>query len=230
MSHFLNPLLKRTSNNIQRYLRAKFRADLSAGLTVAMIVIPQSMAYAAIVGINPVYGLFTAIIPTIIAALFGSFPFLITGPTNPTALVTASVLMSYANRPDYFEFVVALAIIAGLFNIIFGLLKLGAITRYIANSVLVGFLTGVGVLIISYQLGNLLGISIPGEGGLWGILRTLFVSFSDFNLPTIIISTVSFFMIFILRKLNRKLPASLITIMFATLIIFLAGWGKNIIC
>jgi len=85
----------------KRYFRGKFRSDLSAGLTVAMIVIPQAMAYAAIVGINPIYGLFTAIIPTIIAALFGSFPYLITGPTNPTALVTASLLMNYANRSDY---------------------------------------------------------------------------------------------------------------------------------
>ena len=88
-----------------RYFRGKFQADLSAGLTVAMIVIPQSMAYAAIVGINPIYGLFTAIIPTIIGAIFSSFPFLIMGPTNPTSLVTASVLLSYANRSNYFEYV-----------------------------------------------------------------------------------------------------------------------------
>ena len=164
--------MKFSTKIIKRYFRGKFRSDLSAGLTVAMIVIPQSMAYAAIVGINPIYGLFTAIIPTIVAAIFGSFPYLITGPTNPTALVTASLLVNFTNRSDYFEFVFALSIIAGLVYLLFGIFKLGSIIRYVSNSVLVGFLTAIGVIIISYQFGNLLGVELLHEKSIWGIIQT----------------------------------------------------------
>jgi len=212
---------------IKRYLRGKFQSDLSAGLTVAMVVIPQSMAYAAIAGINPIFGLFTAIIPTIVGAIFGSFPFLITGPTNPTALVTASVLMNVANRSDYFEFVVALAIIAGLINILFGLLKLGSLIRYISNSVLVGFLTAVGVLIIAYQLGNLFGLTISRDGSVWSILTNLYNSLSDINLFTLIVSVFSFGLMIFTRSLNRKLPSALITVVFASLLVFLTGWSTT---
>lgn len=219
----MNALTKK----IIRYFRGKFQADLSAGLTVSMVVIPQSMAYAAIAGINPIYGLFTAIIPTIIAAIFNSFPFLITGPTNPTALVTASVLVSYINRADYFEFVIALAIIAGVFNIIFGLLKLGYITRYISNSVLVGFLTAAGFLIIGFQIGNLFGVELSRDGGFWGLISNLFSGFSTINLYTLIVSTFSISLMLLLRSLNRKLPAALITIVLASLLVFLTGWSQD---
>jgi SulP family sulfate permease len=212
---------------IKRYLRGKFQSDLSAGLTVAMVVIPQSMAYAAIAGINPIYGLFTAIIPTIVGAIFGSFPFLITGPTNPTALVTASVLLNVANRSDYFEFVVALAIIAGLINILFGLLKLGSLIRYISNSVLVGFLTAVGVLIIAFQLGNLFGLSVSRDGSVWSILTNLYNSLSEINIFTLIISVFSFGLMLFSRSLNRKLPSALITVVFASLLVFLTGWSST---
>ena len=213
-----------SARRIKRYIRGKFRSDLSAGLTVAMIVIPQAMAYAAIAGVNPIYGLFTAIIPTVIAALFGSFPYLITGPTNPTALVTASLLINYANRSDYFEFVFALAIIAGLVYILLGVLKLGTIIRYISNSVLVGFLSAVGVLIISNQFGNLLGVNLAHENGIIGMLRDVGPHLSNINIHTLIISGFSFLIILSIRKINRKLPAALITVILTTVLVYVLGW------
>jgi SulP family sulfate permease len=214
-----------TLKEVQRYIRVKMRSDLAAGMTVAMVVIPQAMAYAAIAGINPIYGLFTAVIPTIISAIFGSFPFLITGPTNPTALVTASVLINQAGRTDYLEFVLGLAIVAGLFNILFGLLKLGVVIRYISNSVLVGFLSAVGVLVISYQLGNLLGIELGKNGGLWGLLTGLFNQFASINPFTVLVSLFSFGVMLLIRNINRKLPAALFTILLASLLVFSTGWS-----
>jgi len=216
-----------STRRIKRYIRGKFRSDLSAGLTVAMVVIPQAMAYAAIAGVNPIYGLFTAIIPTIIAALFGSFPYLITGPTNPTALVTASLLINYANRSDYFEFVFALAIIAGLVYILLGVLKLGTIIRYISNSVLVGFLSAVGVLIISNQFGNLLGVNLAHENGIFGIMRDAGTLFSNINIHTLFVSGISFLIILSIRKINRKLPAALITIILTTILVYVLGWSGD---
>ena len=217
----MNAALKK----IRRYFRVKMRSDLTAGLTVAMVVIPQAMAYASIAGINPIYGLFTAVIPTIIAAIFGSFPFLITGPTNPTALVTASVLINQAGRTDYLEFVLGLAIVAGLFNMLFGLLKLGAIIRYISNSVLVGFLSAVGVLIISYQLGNVLGVALGRGSGLWHVLTQLVRGVRDINPFTLIVSLFSFGLMLLIRRINRKLPAALFTVLLASALAFLTGWS-----
>ncbi len=216
-----------TFKKVKRYFRVEIRSDLAAGLTVAMVVIPQAMAYAAIVGINPIFGLFTAIVPTIVAALFGSFELLISGPTNPTALVTASVLIHYADRPDYLEFVLALAILAGIFNIVFGLLKFGKIIRYISNSVLVGFLTAAGVLIIGYQIGNLVGITVSKGSGLSGIVTRLVSGISEANPFSLIISVLSFIVMLALQKINRKFPAALVTIIIAGLFVFLTGWGPD---
>ena len=212
---------------IQRYLKGKFRADLTAGLTVGMVVIPQSMAYAVIAGVNPVYGLFTAIIPTIIGALFGSSPFLVTGPTNPTALVTASVLLGYIDRSDYLEFVLALSILAGLFKLLFGLLKLGSLTRYLSNSVLVGFLSAAGVLIIAGQIGNLLGLALPRSSNIWTILVNLFRNLENINLATLAVSIVSTAVMLIIRRLNSKLPAGLITVILASLAVYFTGLADH---
>jgi SulP family sulfate permease len=211
----------------QRYFRGKFRADITAGLTIAMVVIPQSMAYAVIAGVNPVYGLFTAIIPTIIGALFGSSPFLITGPTNPTALVTASVLLGYVDRSNYLEYVLALSILAGLFKLLFGLLKLGSLTRYLSNSVLVGFLSAAGALIIAGQIGNLLGVTLSRNSNPWTILVNIIENFSNINPLTLIVSLGSIAVMLVVRKLNPRLPAGLITIILAALIVYLSGWANH---
>ena len=219
--------MQKASKLIQRYFKGKFRADLTAGLTVGMVVIPQSMAYAVIAGVNPVYGLFTAIIPTIIGALFGSSPFLVTGPTNPTALVTASVLLGYVDRGNYLEFVLALSILAGLFKLLFGLLKVGSLTRYLSNSVLVGFLSAAGVLIIAGQVGNLFGLTLPRSSNLWTILVNLIRNFPNINYLTLAVSAVCIAVMLVLRRLNPKLPAGLITVILAGLVVHFTGWANH---
>ncbi len=216
-----------TVKSVKRYIRGKFRSDLTAGLTVAMVVIPQSMAYAAIAGVNPLYGLYTAIIPTIISALFGSNPFLITGPTNSIALITASVLLGYVDQANYVEYVVALSIMSGVFKFLIGLLNLGSISRYISNSVLVGFLTGAGVLIISGQSGNLFGVEIIRSNGLWGILTSLIANIKMLHPQALIVSLVSVALMLGIRAINPKLPAALFTVLIASLFVYLTNWAAQ---
>ena len=213
--------------SVKRYLRGKFRSDLTAGLTVAMVVIPQSMAYAAIAGVNPVYGLYTAIIPTIISALLGSYPFLVTGPTNSIALVTASVLLGYVDRSNYVEYVLALTIMSGIFKLLIGIFKLGSLSRYISNSVLVGFLTGAGVLIISGQTGNMLGVEIVRSNGLWGILLSLIENIKSIHPYTVIVSLGAIAVMFGIRAINPKLPAALFTVLIASLFVYFTNWGSQ---
>ncbi len=211
--------------SIRRYVKGKLRSDLSAGLTIGMVVIPQAMANAAIAGVNPLYGLYTAIIPTIFGAIFGSYPFLVTGPTNPTALVTASVLLAYANRTDYLEFVLAVAILAGIFKLLLGLFKVAKISRYISNSVLVGFLTAVGVLIIANQLGNLTGVTLARSSGVWEILISLAANIKEVHFLSLAVSLGSIGLMLLIRSINPKLPAALATIVLASLFVFLLKWN-----
>lgn len=218
--------MKLSVKSIKRYIRGKFRADLSAGLTVGMVVIPQSMAYAAIAGVNPIYGLYTAIIPTIIGALFGSYPYLVTGPTNPTALVTASVLLGYVDRVDYLEFVLVVSILAGLFKLLLGLFKIATISRYISNSVLVGFLSASGVLIIANQLGNLLGLTLGRTAGLWGLLIRLVNNIPNVHFYSLILGLLTIGLMLGIRVIDPKLPAALFTIILTSLTVYLLGWSE----
>jgi len=205
------------------YVQQSLRLDLTAGLTVAMVAVPQSMAYAAIAGVNPVYGLYTAIIPAIIGALFGSSRHLITGPTNATALVTAGVLFAVAGSNNL-ELVFALAILSGLIRLLLGLFKLGSIIRYVSNSVLTGFLTGAGVLIIINQLGNLSGIPRPAGAGtltiVWEFLRDL----AGLNPYVLTIGLLAMAVVIMGKRINKNMPAALLAIVIAGAATALLGW------
>jgi len=219
--------MKLSFQSIRRYFKGKFRSDISAGLTIGMVVIPQSMAYAAIAGVNPLYGLYTAIIPTIIGALFGSYPFLVTGPTNPTALVTASVLLGFADQSNYLEYVLVVAILAGIFKLLLGLFKIAKISRYISNSVLVGFLSAAGVLIIANQLGNLLGLTLARSSGVFAILRNLVINIQDYHPLALVIGLISIGLMLLIRTINPNLPAALITIVLSSLVVYLLDWNAQ---
>jgi len=205
------------------YVQQSLRLDLTAGLTVAMVAVPQSMAYAAIAGVNPVYGLYTAIIPAIIGALFGSSRHLITGPTNATALVTAGVLFAVAGSNNL-ELVFALAILSGLIRLLLGLFKLGSIIRYVSNSVLTGFLTGAGVLIIINQLGNLSGIPRPAGAGTLTIVWEFLQDLAGLNPYVLTIGLLAMAVVIMGKRINKNMPAALLAIVIAGAATALLGW------
>jgi sulfate permease, SulP family len=208
---------------LREYFRNKLRFDLIAGLTVAMIVIPQAMAYAPIAGVNPIYGLYTAIIPAIVGALAGSSNFLVTGPTNPTALVTASVLLVFAGSEGYLQMVFLLAILAGAIKLALGLLHLGSIIRFVSNSVLTGFLSAVGILIILGQSGSFLGIPGGGANALQ-ILQRLWSGINDFNFHSALVGLLAAAIMIRGTRINRMVPWPLIAIIVSGGWVQLAGW------
>jgi len=194
--------------------------DLIAGLTTSIVGISSSMAYAAIAGVNPIYGLFAAIVPAIIGGLFGSSNYLVTGPTNATALVTASILIGLKVPIDrYLDLVFLLAILSGVVRLILGLLNAGKILRYVSNSVLTGFISGVGVLIVMGQLGNIFGISIPKNDGVVMMVTTLFKNLGDSNIYVLGVAAATIILILIFRKINRKLPSAFLSIMVISVIV-----------
>lgn len=148
------------------YHRSDMRKDLVAGLTVAAVAVPQAMAYALIAGIDPQFGLYSAIVITAIASIFGSSSHLINGPTNAISLVVFSALAVVGPQTpqEAFEATFLLAAMVGVIQILVAIFKLGDLTRYISESVVLGFMAGAGVLVALTQAGNLLGLEDRGTG------------------------------------------------------------------
>jgi SulP family sulfate permease len=171
-----------------------------------MVAIPQSMSYAIIAGVNPIYGLYTAIVPAIVGALLGSSRHMVTGPTNGNALVTAAVLISLSSKSDYVEYIFLLAILSGVIQLVLGVLRLGNIIRYVSNSVLTGFLTGASILIIVNQLGNIFGIYRPIGESTAIVLKSQFQGLPNTNLYVLGISTFSLLILTIGNHFTKRFP------------------------
>ncbi|HMN70813.1 MAG TPA: SulP family inorganic anion transporter [Rhodoblastus sp.] len=141
------------------------RADLLAGLTGAIVVLPQGVAFATIAGMPPQYGLYASIVPTIVAALFGSSWHLVAGPSTTASLVLAASLATFATpgTPDYVQLAMTLAIMTGLIELALGLFKLGVVVNFISHSVVIGYTAGVGMLIIATQSAKFFGLAVPSS-------------------------------------------------------------------
>jgi SulP family sulfate permease len=151
---------------LARYPWRYARSDFQAGLTVAAISLPQSMAYALIAGVDPRFGLFTAIVLTAVASIFGSSSHLINGPTGAVSLVVFSTLSFFdpEARLDAYEGMFLLGVMMGVIQILIAVLKLGDVTRYISESVITGFMNGAATLTVVGQIGNALGLKNQGTG------------------------------------------------------------------
>src|SRR6202044_1886175 len=150
-----------------------------AGLTVAAIAVPEGMAYALIAGVDPKFGLYSMIVVTAVAAVFGSSSHLINGPTSAISLLVFSALafIDPENRTDLFEALFLLGILVGTFQILIAVFRLGDLTRYISESVILGFLLSAAVLIALGQLGNALGVKDQGNARQSVIKRTYLTLF-----------------------------------------------------
>jgi len=148
------------------------RNDLIAGATVAAIAVPQAIAYALIAGVDPRFGLYSAIVVTIVASILGSSSHLINGPTNAISLMVFSVLASFDGPLDAYQALFLLGIMVGTIQILIAVFKLGDLTRYVSNSVILGFMAGAGLLIALGQVGNFVGAAKKGKGDQSVILQT----------------------------------------------------------
>jgi len=209
------------------------RRDLVAGLTVAAIAVPQAMAYALIAGIDPIYGLYSAIVVTAVASIFGSSAHLINGPTNAISLVTFSALAFVATKPaDAVEATFLLAVMAGGIQILVAVFRLGDLTRYISASVVVGFMAGAGFLIAVTQVGNVLGLKEQGTGS-QHILVRLWLTLTQggtVNLRALATGLGTALIVVILRKITRRyhLPRfdMLMALAIAAAATAMLGWSQ----
>jgi len=160
------------------------KADLIAGLTGAAVVLPQGVAFAVIAGMPPEYGLYAAMVPAVIAALFGSSWHLVSGPTTALSIVVFSTISPLAEpgTTHYISLVLTLTFLAGLFQLIIGLARMGVLVNFISHTVVTGFTAGAAILIASSQLKNFFGVDMPRGASFYETMQTLILHIGDTNL------------------------------------------------
>jgi len=219
------------SVSIRNYRWSTVRRDLVAGATVAAIAIPQAIAYALIAGVDPRFGLYSAIILTIVASLLNSSSHLINGPTNAVSLVVFSALASFDGRFEAYQALFLLGIMIGIIQIFIAVLRLGDLTRYVSESVILGFMAGAGLLIALGQIGNFVGAAKKGGGDSSVIVQTwaILAHGRSFNFYAIGLGTGTILVVLLLRRLinHYKLPKidMLAGLIIASLVAAHFGWS-----
>ena len=190
------------------------RADLIAGITVSLVAIPQSLAYAQLAGVPAYYGLYAALIPTVIGALFGSSHQLSTGPVAMTSLLTAASIAPLAPHGSelFYSYAILLALVSGLFQIAFGMLRVGVLLNFLSNPVLMGFINAAAIIIGLTQLPTLLGINaVQSEHFLLDIMQVL-LHIDTANLLSVGFGVSAILLLTVFKKYAPQLPGVLITV------------------
>jgi len=207
------------------------KADFFAGLTGAIIVLPQSVAFATIAGMPPEYGLYTAMVVPIIAALFGSSFHLVSGPTTAISIVVFAAVSKYA-APGSEEFValaLTLTFLAGVYQLVFGLAKFGLLVNFVSHNVVIGFTAGAALLIASSQIPYILGIHIPRGGSFINTWIDLYSGVGEFNIYLLIVGLGTLVSAIIIKLVRPKFPYLLIAMFVGGFLAFyLSGFTDSI--
>lgn len=205
------------------------RADLLAGLTVALVLVPQSMAYAQLAGMPAYFGLYAAFLPVMVAALWGSSRQLSTGPVAVVSLLTASSLAPLA-APGSEQFIVLaimLALMVGLLQMSLGLFKLGLIVNFLSHPVIAGFTNAAAMIIGLSQVNKLIGVPMGRSEhfveDIWGVVRQV----GDTHLPTLAMGLAAIVIIWGTRRWAPRLPGVLIAVVVTTVASWLLGFERN---
>ncbi len=196
--------------------RGTFRADLIAGLTGAIVVLPQGVAFATIAGMPPEYGLYAGMVPAIIAALFGSSNHLVSGPTTAASVVMFSSLSVYAvpGSAEYVSLALTLTFMVGIIELTLGFARLGSLVNFISHSVVVGFTAGAAILIAAKQLTHFFGVEIERGGHLSDILLQFIQQIGHINPWVTTVALTTLLSGIAVKRWLPKIP-NLIVAMFA---------------
>ncbi|MGA1690258.1 MAG: SulP family inorganic anion transporter [Sedimenticolaceae bacterium] len=205
------------------------RADLIAGFTGAVIVLPQGVAFATIAGLPPEYGLYTAMVTPIIAALFGSSRHLISGPTTAISIVVFSSVSNHAEvgSPEFVQLALTMTFLAGAYQFGFGLVRLGALVNFVSHTVVVGFTAGAALLIATSQMKNVLGIQIPKGESFIHTWYDVWLGLPNIQINVVIIALATLFIALASKKFMPKLPNLLIGLVAGTGLGFLLNDPQN---
>jgi len=196
------------------------RGDLIAGLTGAIVVLPQGVAFATIAGMPPEYGLYAGMVPAIVAALFGSSWHLVSGPTTAASIVLFSSLSIYAEpgTMDYVSLALTLTFMVGIIELVLGFARMGALVNFISHSVIVGFTAGAAILIASKQLKNFFGVEIPRGGHVQDVLISFWHQIPYINGYVTAVALSTLLSGIAVKRLWPRLPYLIIAMIFGSLV------------
>lgn len=199
------------------------KADFFAGLTGAVIVLPQGVAFALIAGLPPEYGLYTAMVTPIIAALFGSSFHLVSGPTTAISIVVFSAISSHAvpGSPEFIAMALTLTFLAGVYQLAFGLARLGALVNFVSHTVVIGFTAGAAILIATSQMKHIFGIAVPAGESFLHTWVNLFKGIGDADIYLMVIAVATMIAALLIRKISPKLPNLLVGMVVGSILAWL---------
>jgi sulfate permease, SulP family len=207
------------------YNKKWLRGDLSAGLTVGVMLIPQGMAYAMIAGLPPIYGLYASIIPLILYAILGTSRQLAVGPVAMVSLLVAAGVGQLAETGSemYIAFAITLALMVGVIQLALGLFRLGFLVNFLSHPVISGFTSAAALIIGLSQLKHLLGIDIPRSNYIHEIISNAIAEIGSVSTPTLLIGLGGIALILLAKRINKAIPGPLLAVVFGILIVWLGG-------
>jgi MFS superfamily sulfate permease-like transporter len=216
---------------LKGYNSKSLKTDILSGLTVALVLIPQSMAYAELAGLPPYYGLYASFLPPLVAALFGSSRQLATGPVAVVSLLTATTLepLATAGSQQYIAYAILLALMVGIFQFTLGVLKLGLVVNFISHPVVNGFSNAAALIIATSQLPKLFGIHIEKAHHHYETIYRAFISAVYYtHWPTLLMGALAFSIMYGLKRVAPKLPNVLVAVVIATVLSWALGFEDNV--
>ena len=205
---------------LPNYNTSLFKGDLFAGITVGIVLIPQGIAYALIAGLPPIYGLYCALVPQVMYAIFGSSRQVAIGPVAMDSLIVATGVSTLAlvGSENYISIAILLALMVGTIQLIMGVFNLGFIVNFLSKPVITGFTSAVALIIGFNQFRNLLGLDFVQSDQIQIILQGIWLELGNFNYHTATIGLISMIIIIISRRINKKIPNALMVVILGVLL------------
>ena len=216
-------------SELKGYDKKSFLSDVVAGLTVAIMLVPQGMAYALLAGLPAVYGLYAALVPLAIYPIFGSSRFLSIGPVALVSIILYSGLSEFADpmSTQFIQMAILCSLMAGVIQMLLAVLKMGFLVNFLSHPVIAGFTSGAAVIICFSQLKHILGISFQGSSNIIDIFTGLFSNLAELNIYALIIGLGSIAIILVSRKIHKSIPSALIVVLLASLAVYFLHWDEK---
>jgi len=209
--------------------RAALKADVLAGIVVALVLVPQSMAYAQLAGMPPHYGLYASLLPVAVGALWGSSRQLATGPVAMVSLLTGTTLAQFAatGSEQFVAYAILLSLMVGCLQLALGLARLGAIVSFLSHPVIVGFTNAAAIIIALSQLNKLLGVPIDRSDHFLVDIAGVLAQVPQAHLPTLAIGLAALALMLAFRRFAPRVPGVLIAVVLATAISWAVGFDRS---
>jgi SulP family sulfate permease len=217
------------AKDLLTYNRSTLFSDLIAGLSIAVIVIPQGLAYAMIAGLPPIYGLYAALIPQLIHGMMGTSRHPAVGPVALDSLVVAIALgaLSLSGIGEVIAAAVFLATMVGILQLLMGLLQMGVLANYLSRPVISGFTSAAAIIIGLSQVEHLLGLQIESSNQIQKMILSVLQNFNESHLITVVIGLSAMSLILITKKYLPKFPSALLVSVFGVLLIWSTRWDLH---